>query len=120
MIRRSALALATLGVLAPLIGCRSARPEALQFTLENVGPGRLDSVVVVTTGHRYAIGDLAPGERRSVQVTASGESHFEVEYGHGARHRLNVGGYFESGYVGSYFARVRPDTVLVTRDSVRS
>ena len=118
MVRRSFIVLATLSAFSALTSCRDDQPSALQFTLENAGPGVLDSVVVITTGHRYPLGSIAPGEHRSVQVTASGESHFEVEYGLGHRHRLNVGGYFEPGYLGSYYARVRPDSVLATRDSI--
>jgi len=78
----------------------------------------MDSVVVLTTGFRYPIGDLAPGEQRTVAVEAEGESHFEIEYGRAERRRLNLGGYFERGYVGTYFARVRHDSVVLTRDSV--
>jgi hypothetical protein len=103
-----------------LTACGPARPEALHFTVENADSLPLDSVVVVTTGHRYVLGTIAPGGRRSVAVTADGESHFEVEHGHGVRRRLHAGGYFERGYVGSYLARVRRDSVLATVDSVRS
>jgi hypothetical protein len=75
-------------------------------------------VIVVTTGYRYSIGTLAPGEQRSVAVEAEGESHFEIEYGRAERRRLNLGGYFERGYAGTYFVRVRNDSVVLTRDSV--
>jgi hypothetical protein len=64
------------------------------------------------------LGALAPGELHTVPVEANAESHFEIEYGQAVRRRLNLGGYFERGYVGSYFARVRDDSVVLTRDNV--
>lgn len=95
-------------------------PRGITFQLENADSVPLDSVVVFTTGHQYPLGTLAPGERRSVVVTSKGESHFEIEHGVGVgqRHRLKIGGYFEGGYRGNFFARVRRDSVLTVADSV--
>jgi hypothetical protein len=117
MVRRSRALRTGLLLLAFCAGC-GGRPNHLRLIVENGGTAPLDSVVVLTTGYRYPIGALAPGEQRIVAVEAEGESHFEIEYGRAERRRLNLGGYFERGYVGTYFARVRHDSVVLTRDSV--
>jgi hypothetical protein len=103
-----------------VVAIAACEPRGVTFHLENGDSAPLDSVVVFTTGHKYQLGTLAPGERRTVVVDAKGESHFEIEHGVGERHRLKLGGYFEGGYSGSFFARVRRDSVLAVADSVRT
>jgi hypothetical protein len=107
-----------LAALVVLTACGPAPGEGIRFAVENADSVPLDSVVVLTSGHQYALGTVAPGERRAVAVTADGECHFEVEHGRGARRRLHAGGYFERGYVGSYLARVRRDSVLAPVDTI--
>jgi len=48
----------------------------------------------------HGIGDLAVGETRIVRVFPTSESHLELTFDDhlGHEHRLNAGGYFESGY----------------------
>lgn len=108
------------GLFILVVAIAACGPRGITFHLENGDSTSLDSVVVFTTGHQYQLGTLAPGERRSVVVDAKGESHFEIEHGRGQRSRLNLGGYFEGGYSGSFYARVRRDSVLAVADSVRT
>lgn len=106
-------------LLMVIAACGTVFDRGVTLHLENGDSVSLDSVVVFTSGHQYFLGSLAPGERRSVVVRATGESRFEIEHGRGQRKRINLGGYFESGYRGSYFARVRRDSVLAIADSTR-
>jgi hypothetical protein len=63
MLPRS-LALCTgLSLLAFCVGC-GGRPNDLRLIVENGGTTPMDSVVVLTTGYRYPIGALMPGEQR--------------------------------------------------------
>lgn len=103
-----------------VVAIAACGPRGVTFQLENGDSVPLDSVVVFTTGHEYRLGTLAPGERRSIVVSAKGESGFEIEHGRDQRQRLQIGGYFESGYRGTFFARVRRDTVLTLADSIRT
>jgi hypothetical protein len=78
----------------------------------------LDSVVVVTTGHRYELGHVPAGGRRTVRVQVTDESHIELVHGRGERRHLVVETYFGPGYRGTVHARVRVDTVLAVESAV--
>ena len=91
----------------------------VDVTLENRGAARLDSVAVVTTGHRYTLGELPAGGSRTVRVEADGDSHVEVEHGRGARRRLVVDTYFGPGARGTVRAELTADTVLSVTSQVR-
>jgi hypothetical protein len=64
-----------------VVAIAACEPRGVTFHLENGDSAPLDSVVVFTTGHKYQLGTLAPGERRTVVVDAKGESHFEIDTG---------------------------------------
>jgi hypothetical protein len=88
--------------------------RGITVTLENRGPSTLDSVVVHVTGNRYAVGSLAPGQRESVRVQPTGESHVEIEHSR-ARRRLVLDTYLEPGYRQHVRARIVSDSVLSLR-----
>lgn len=52
-------------------------------------------------------------------IGATGESHIELEHGNGARRRLRVGTYFESGYGGKIDVKLTADSVVAIVDSIR-
>ena len=92
-----------------------APPPGVAFTLANGGSAGLDSVVVLTTGHAYPLGDLAPGAVRAAHLEATGESAIHVEFGRGdARRRRPVpASYFEPRSRMVIVARVAADSVLL-------
>ena len=96
------------GVLALVFGRGRGR---ITVTIENGGPATLDSVVVHVTGNRYPIGSLAPGERRSVRVEPTSDSHVEIEHARAPR-RLVLDTYFEPGSRQHVRARIDADSVL--------
>lgn len=91
----------------------------VEFTVRNVGAVALDSAVIHTTGYSYAVGDVPAGASRTVWVSATAESHIEVEHGTDGRTRLVVDTYFEPGYAGTVMAEVRSDSVLRVEAQVR-
>jgi hypothetical protein len=102
--------------------CRA--PDRIRLMVENVGQTPLDSVIVLTTGRSYPIGNIPAGTTRELPIGANGESHIELEHGRASRlrasrRRLIVGIYFESGYRGSIRVRVTADSVLAVLDSIR-
>ena len=102
-----------------LLGALSCRGhDSITLTLENVGTVSLDSVVVLTTGRHYPVGNLAAGASRRLRVGAEGESHIEVEHGTGDRRRLRVGTYFERGYGGTIQVRLTADSIVSIADSI--
>jgi len=85
--------------------------------IRNAGSGPLRSVVVHVTGNAYPVGDIGPGEQKTIRVFATGESHVELEFGNGGR--LFIGCYFEEGYQGKITAEVTADRVLRVKDEIR-
>jgi hypothetical protein len=68
----------------------------------NTGTTAMRNVRVEVTGRAYPIGDLPPGESRSLRVRPTGESHIVLRYAdtNGAAQAVRVDCYFESGYSG--------------------
>jgi len=91
----------------------------VQFILHNADISALDSVVLFAGGREYELSTVAAGDSAVVLVRTHGESHFELEHGLGdARKRVNLGGYFEEGYVGKYGVRMTRDTVLAVDSKI--
>jgi hypothetical protein len=97
--------------LAPLLFASCTEWRGVTVSLENGDTKRLDAVMVHVTGRGYPIGSLGPGQRESVLVRPTSESHVEVA--HAARsERLVVDSYFEPGYRQHIEARITADSVL--------
>lgn len=90
--------------------------RGLTVTVKNVSAEPLTSVVVHITGSSQALGDIRPGESRTVEVSPTGESHVEIEHAEG---RLMVDTYFESGYQGSITVEITAGEVVRVQDNVR-
>jgi hypothetical protein len=83
--------------------------SGIQVTVANGGGLPLRDLVVRVTGRSYSVGDVPPGESRSVRVNPTSESHAEIEFTdeQGRRVRLAAGAYFEPAYRGRLDIRVR-------------
>lgn len=69
----------------------------------NAGPQPLRDVVLIVTGQRVALGEIAANRSAQGIVKCSGDSHLEIEFrteGQATR-RLDAGGYFQPGYYGT-------------------
>jgi hypothetical protein len=88
----------------------------LTVTVKNVSDQALHSVVAHVTGASYKLGDIDPGQTKSVRVSPAGESHVEIEHTDG---RFIVNTYFESGYRGHIDVDVTPREIVRVEDKVR-
>lgn len=92
-----------------------SREKSITFTATNIGTEAMRSVVVHITGKSYAIGDLAAGASKSVQLHPGTDSHIELAL---AEHpRLVVDCYFSGGYTGSIAAEVTVDKVVTVNNA---
>lgn len=90
--------------------------NTITFTATNVGTEPMRSLVVHITGKSYAIGDLAPGTGKSLQLHPGADSHIELALaGHP---RLVIDCYFSGGYSGSIAAEVTVDQVVAINNSL--
>jgi hypothetical protein len=82
-------------LVALLAGCtRDAR-----LTIVNRSAAELTNVVASGSGFTQAVGTLAPGERRSMNVRPRGESGLRLDFDSGGKHFSSAPlGYFEGGY----------------------
>src|SRR5688572_13679738 len=93
----------------------------VKAVVTNTGTTAMRNVRVEVTGRAYAIGDLQPGESRSVRVRPKGESHIVLRYvdPNGATQAVTVDCYFESGYSGSIAADVADGKVTRIDNAIR-
>lgn len=93
----------------------------VKAVVTNTGTTAMRNVRVEVTGGAYPIGDLQPGEKRSVRVRPKGESHIVLRYADpdGATHAVDVDCYFESGYSGSIAADVADGKVTRIDNAIR-
>ena len=71
----------------------------VRVRVKNVGSGTISKLQVQVTGETYELGDLDPGESKSVLVKAKGESGAGLAYAGRADHVFTIKpiGYFEPG-----------------------
>jgi hypothetical protein len=96
------------------VPCRHLR------TIQNTGSQPLRSVVLSVTGASYNLGDIPPGATAHVTVHPTGESHLEIQFtdSDGQAHRLNAGGYFESGYRGTINISIKDDVIQENQQKI--
>ncbi len=75
----------------------------------------------MSPAHPYDLGDIAPGESATARVNPTGESELEVEFRDtdDQTHRLNAGGYFESGYRGSIRVEIKDGVIDKNEQDIR-
>jgi hypothetical protein len=106
---------AVLAIVLAVSTAFAAFTRSVTVSVNNVGPETLSSVVVHVTGNAYELGNIQPGENRSVRVFPTGESHVEIEH---AKGRLIVDTYFESGYRGRISVDVTASEVQRIKDDI--
>lgn len=114
--RKMKKALAALAIVMAISAALVVLDRGVTVSVKNVGSEALTSVVVHVTGNAYTLGDIQPGEGRSVRVFPTGESHVEIEHSKG---RLIVDTYFESGYRGKISVDVTASKVQRVEDDTR-
>ena len=97
------------------------RTPGVKAVVTNTGTTAMRDVSVEVTGRSYAIGDLQPGETRSVRVRPTGESNIVLRYvdPNGANQAVTVDCYFDSGYSGSITADVADGKVTRVDSAIR-
>jgi hypothetical protein len=91
--------------------------RGVTVTVNNVGSDPLRSVVIQATGYSHSLGHIDAGQSKRTSVSASGESHIEVEHAGGPR--LVVNCYFESGYRGNISVDVSDNRIVKKECAVR-
>lgn len=95
----------------------SCSDGGVTLTVHNVGDQSLVAPIVHVTGNSYRIGDLQPGQTKSVVVNSSGESHIEIEQTNHPRLVANC--YFEPGYKGQIEVDVTADAIIKVKCDVK-
>jgi hypothetical protein len=97
-------------------------PGGIQATVTNTGDTDARDVCILVTNGSYPLGDLAPGQSKTVCFHPSGKSHLELELTteQGRRVRLNAGGYFTSGATGTIKVSVKNGTIEHVEHDVKT
>ena len=111
-LRNTILWIAFLLVLSAFLGIPFV-PRGMRVTVKNVGSTEMKAVTLHVTGDSAPAGDLRPGEFMTVRVKPQGESHLEISYENpeGEKQRLNAGGYFGKGSLGTIEVEVKNNKV---------
>lgn len=105
-------------MLALFATCALAREygPGVTVTVANAGTVTMHAVTVRLTGKSYAMGDLAPGARKSIAIHPTADSHIELAYD-GSR-RLTIDCYMEPGYRGKITTTVTSERVVAVKDEI--
>ena len=89
-----------------------------QVTVVNESADPLANLVLSGNGFSEPLGRLAPGEKKTVEVTPSADTGLALEFeAKGAKHAPPADGYFEASGLYRVTARVKPDfRVEITSD----
>jgi hypothetical protein len=116
-----ALFAATVGVAIFLARGDAPFVPGVRVDVRNVDPQQsLHSVMVIVRGAQYSLGDLAPGETKSVCVNPTGESGVGIRHGEteSAWAELNVDCYIEHNYTGSLQVDVTPTKIVKVNNQI--
>ena len=101
------------------VGSLPFQPGVL-VTVRNVDASApLRALTVIVTGAEYPVGDLGPGEAKTVRVNPRGESSAVLRYDRqGTVSEMAVDCYMESNYVGTLGADVTPDKLVRVKNEI--
>lgn len=104
-------------VLLAIVTVRDVFQEGVTVNVKNVGNEPMIGVVVLVSSNSYPVGNIVPGEMKSVVAKPHGETDVRLEQqGHDP---LVVDIYLESGYTGSVTAEVTPTSVVNMRHDIQ-
>jgi hypothetical protein len=96
---------------------RDLLQDGVTVNVKNVGNEPMIAVVVHVSSNSYPVGNIVPGEMKSVVVKPHGETDVRLEQqGHDP---LVVDIYLESGYTGSVTAEITPTLVVNVRHDIQ-
>lgn len=122
---RIILAIVVVGVSVVGAGAYLAWPgggglAGVETVVRNSSPAPMRDVRVVVTGGSYRIGDIPPGESRSVRVKPSGDSSVRLEYTDaGGARSVDLDCYIEAGYSGGISVDVANGAVVRKSEAIR-
>ena len=90
--------------------------RGVKVVIHNSDPNTLYDVSVRLTGKTYLLGDISPGEDKSIVVKPVSESHIEIEHGKSHRRKMKIDCYIEPGYKGRIKIELDADKVLKVED----
>ncbi|HEX8523481.1 MAG TPA: hypothetical protein VF669_14605 [Tepidisphaeraceae bacterium] len=101
----------------------AAKLGSVSVQVTNDGADSLSGVIVRVTGAEKLLGDLKPGETKSVNIRCTGDSHVTLIYRigtHTASLTRDADCYFESGYSGTVEIDVCGDDIKRVRSNVKA
>ena len=115
------LALAGLGVLVLAVVVYWLLTPGVRVSVLNSDAVTRKSVSVRVTGRVYSVGDLKPGERKSVRVQPKGESDIFISFidSAGKEEVTAVGPYIEKGYRGHIDVEIKDGKAVKVREKVK-
>ena len=89
----------------------------LLLDISNKGSQTLYSVFILLKEHRYPLGDIKPGETKSIVLKPNRESHIEIEHDKKHRKRIKIDCYIEKGYKGKLKIELTSTKLLKAKDN---
>jgi hypothetical protein len=91
-----------------------------RVTVVNESTDPLANLLVSGSGFSEPLGTLAPGEKKTVEVTPSADTGLSLEFeAKGAKHAPPADGYFEASGLYRVTATVRPDFSVKVESEIR-
>lgn len=118
MRRRLPIIFAALSIAA--VGAVLFWPRGVTAVVRNAGADTIRDVHVVVTGRSYPLGDIAPGQARSVRLRPAGESSITLRFTDSAARSAHVDCFLEPGYSGSIEIDIAGGVVSRVANNIRA
>ncbi len=99
-----------------ILGSRLLLNRGVRVIVTNKGPQTLHSVSILLNENRYPLGDIKPGETKSIVIKPTRESHLQIEHGKTQRKRIKIDCYLEKGYKGEVKIELTSSKLLKVED----
>ena len=88
--------------------------RGLHVSLANGGVDRLEGVTVHVSGKKYSVGDLQPGESKTIEITYTVESGIKLHFttASGVTRQLLVDVYLGQNYQGTIYVEMTSEKIL--------